>query len=117
MAWLDGLSIVVVAAVCAIYSRFYLHMMQLESYQLDGYRRWLSKNRDKLLGWTLNLGVLATLTVVVLQLLLNMLMGESCLQGGIHPGHPGRIRGGGLAAQPDAVQDSGEKALCAHRPG
>ena len=77
MAWLDGLSIVVVAAVCAVYSRFYLHMMQLESYQLDGYRRWLSKNRDKLLGWTLNLGVLATLTVVVLQLLLNMLMRES----------------------------------------
>ena len=31
-------------------------MMQLESYQMDGYRRWLSKNRDKLLGWTLNLG-------------------------------------------------------------
>ncbi|MEG1813361.1 MAG: UDP-N-acetylmuramoyl-tripeptide--D-alanyl-D-alanine ligase [Clostridia bacterium] len=75
MGWLDWLTVVVVSAVCATYSRYYLHMLQLESYQLDGYRRWLQKNRDKLLGWTLNLGVLATVAVVALQLLLNMLIG------------------------------------------
>ena len=76
MGWLDVLTVLVVTAVCAAYSRYYLHMMQLESYQLDGYRRWLSKNRDKLLGWTLNLGVLASLAAVALDLLFTMLMSE-----------------------------------------
>ena len=75
MGWMSVVSVLVVTAVCASYSRYYLHMMQLESYQLDGYQRWLSKHRDKLLGWTLNLGVLATIAEVVLRLILTMIMG------------------------------------------
>ena len=77
MFWLDLLVIVVVAGISAAYSRYYLHMLQLESYQLDGYQRWLNKNRDKLVGATLNLGIWTTLGEVVLNLFLNMVIGET----------------------------------------
>ncbi len=76
MGFLNALVVLTVTAVCAAYSRYYLHMFQLESYQLDGYRRWLNKNRDKLLGATLNLGVLATIGDVGLKLILNMFMSD-----------------------------------------
>ncbi|MDO4549354.1 MAG: UDP-N-acetylmuramoyl-tripeptide--D-alanyl-D-alanine ligase [Clostridia bacterium] len=76
MFWIEALSIVVVSAVISAYSRYYLHMMQLESYQTDGYMRWLNRNRDKLMGWTLNLGVLATIAQFLLMLFLNMLFGD-----------------------------------------
>ncbi len=72
---------IVIAAAAAIFSalfaRYYLHMFQLESYQLDGYMRWLKKNSDKHLGWTLNIGVGATILYYVLALFLRMLLGES----------------------------------------
>ena len=38
----------VVTLACAAVSRFYLHMLQLESYQLDGYLRWMNTNRGRL---------------------------------------------------------------------
>ena len=41
--------IVLVAACCAVACRHFVHMLQLESYQLPGYRRWMSRNRDRLL--------------------------------------------------------------------
>jgi hypothetical protein len=46
-----------VALVCAMSSRYYLHMMQQEHYKLPDYLAWLDKHRDKLMGWTLNVGV------------------------------------------------------------
>ena len=41
--------IVLVAACCSVACRHFVHMLQLESYQLPGYRRWMSRNRDRLL--------------------------------------------------------------------
>ena len=43
------LKIVIVAACCAAAARHYVHMLQLESYQLPGYRRWLGRNRETML--------------------------------------------------------------------
>lgn len=74
MDWLGLVTTLAVTLVSAAYSRYYLHMFQLESYQTDGYQRWLGKNRDKLLGWTLNLGVLATVFAVLAQLIFGMLL-------------------------------------------
>ena len=74
MNWLDALESILVAAISAITARYYLHMLQLESYQLDGYNRWLSKNRDKLLGWTLNIGVIAVVVKLLLPLILTLFM-------------------------------------------
>ena len=39
--------IVLVAVCCAVACRHFVHMLQLESYQLPGYRRWMSRNRDR----------------------------------------------------------------------
>ncbi len=74
MSWLDALESILVAAISAITTRYYLHMLQLESYQLDGYGRWLGKNRDKLLGWTLNIGVIAVVVKLLLPLVLSLVM-------------------------------------------
>lgn len=74
MNWLDVLESILVAAIASITSRYYLHMLQLESYQLDGYSRWLGKNRDKLLGWTLNIGVIAVVAKLLLPIILALLM-------------------------------------------
>lgn len=38
---------VIAIVASAIVARYYLHMFQLESYQLDGYIRWLKKHTDK----------------------------------------------------------------------
>jgi ABC-type sugar transport system permease subunit len=74
LSWLDALESILVAAISAITTRYYLHMLQLESYQLDGYGRWLGKNRDKLLGWTLNIGVIAVVVKLLLPLVLSLVM-------------------------------------------
>ncbi len=73
LTWFEQLA---VAAVCAISCRYFLHMFQLESYQLDGYQRWLEKNRDALLGWPLNVGVMATAVRWVLPALLAAFFGK-----------------------------------------
>ncbi len=68
----------VVAVIASVLvARYYLHMFQLESYQLDGYVRWLKKHSEKHLGWTLNIGVGAGIAYYVLALLLNMFIGET----------------------------------------
>ena len=41
--------ILLVAACCAVACRYFVHMLQLESYQLAGYQRWMRRNRDRLL--------------------------------------------------------------------
>lgn len=53
--------------------RYYLHMYQLESYQADGYVRWLRKNPEKQTGATLTIGVGATIIYFVLWLFLRVL--------------------------------------------
>lgn len=77
MSWLYTIESILVAAISAITCRYYLHMLQLESYQLDGYNRWLGKNRDKLLGWTLNIGVIAVISKLLLPLILALFMGRN----------------------------------------
>lgn len=67
---------VVAVAASALVARYYLHMFQLESYQLDGYIRWLKKHSEKHLGWTLNIGVGSVIAYYVLALILNMFIGE-----------------------------------------
>ncbi|MBQ8954836.1 MAG: UDP-N-acetylmuramoyl-tripeptide--D-alanyl-D-alanine ligase, partial [Clostridia bacterium] len=62
------------ALASAYVARYYLHMLQLESYQLDGYLRWLKKNPDKHLGGTLTIGVGATIAYYILWLLLRVFM-------------------------------------------
>ena len=64
------------ALASAAVARYYLHMLQLESYQLDGYIRWLSKNHDKQFGPTLTIGVGATAAYYALWLLLRMIVSE-----------------------------------------
>ena len=58
----------VVTLACAAVSRFYLHMLQLESYQLDGYLRWMNNNRERLFGATLAVGLTATVASLLLPL-------------------------------------------------
>ena len=50
MAWLIILELVLAATGILLASRHSLHMFQLESYQLDGYNRWLKANRARVLG-------------------------------------------------------------------
>ena len=58
---LKWIEIVIVAACCAVGARHYIHMLQLESYQLPGYRRCLKRNAEKVIRSTVLVGVLFTL--------------------------------------------------------
>ena len=70
--------IVLVCTLCAVLvGQYYLHMYQLESYQADGYVRWLKKNPDKQTGGTLTIGVGATLIYYALWLLLRVFLSAS----------------------------------------
>ena len=68
-------AVVFIASV--LVARYYLHMFQLESYQLDGYIRWLKKNHDKHLGWTLNIGVGSVAVYYVLVLFLKLFVKDA----------------------------------------
>ena len=73
MQWItEIIEIVAVALICVLCSKYYVHMLQLESYQLDGYKRWMNKNRDKITGWTLTVGVLFTFAYYALWLVLRI---------------------------------------------
>ena len=60
---------VVVALVCAYEARFYLHMLQLESYQLDGYLRYLKRNGGRMADSTIVIGAGALILHYLLSLL------------------------------------------------
>ena len=66
------LKIVVAAACCAAACRHYVHMLQLESYQLPGYQRWLSRNREAMLKQTVAVGFAATLLNWYMPILLSL---------------------------------------------
>lgn len=62
------------ALLCTLAAcRFYLHMLQLESYQLDGYERWLKANRARALGWTFTCGLAASVISLVFPVILSLL--------------------------------------------
>ena len=66
---MDMIEALAVAAICALKARFFLHMAQLEGYRPESYSSWLRKNTDKLFGWTVNLGVAASVVYFALSLL------------------------------------------------
>ena len=66
------LKTVVTAVCCALACRHFVHMLQLESYQLPGYQRWLSRNREALLKQTVATGFAATLLSWYMPILLSL---------------------------------------------
>jgi len=67
---LKWIEIVIVAACCAVGARHYIHMLQLESYQLPGYQRYLSRNFEKIMRSTVLIGVLFTVLDYVMPVIL-----------------------------------------------
>ena len=67
------------ALLTALVSRYYLHMLQLESYQLDGYVRWLKKNHSRQSG-ALTIGVSATAGSYALWLILRVFLSAAASQ-------------------------------------
>ena len=58
---LNWIEIVLTAACCAIGARHYIHMLQLESYQLPGYKRYLNNNLDRMFRRLVFMGVVFTI--------------------------------------------------------
>ena len=52
-----------------------MHMLQLESYQLDGYLRHLKRYKEEWKGWTLYTGVFALLAALVLPVIMTLFTG------------------------------------------
>lgn len=67
---LNWVEIVLTAACCAVGARHYIHMLQLESYQLPGYRRYLSRNLDNMFRRSVLVGVVFTLLGFVMAFIL-----------------------------------------------
>lgn len=72
MWWLLIIEVLVVCVLTLAASRYFIHMLQLESYQLDGYMRWLKKDSGNMFGWTFKTGVGATAAFYVLPVLVSM---------------------------------------------
>ncbi len=70
------LSVLLTAACCAVGSRYFVHMLQLESYQRPGYRRWMARNRDKVLKKCVVVGIAAVALSWYMPMFLAMFMTE-----------------------------------------
>ncbi len=57
-------------------SLHYMHMLQLESYQLDGYLRHLKRYKEEWNGWTLATGLACFAAQIVLPIVFTMFTGE-----------------------------------------
>ena len=69
---LNVLEVVLIAICCAVASRRDVHMLQLESYQLPGYRRWLSRNREYMLKHDVAIAIAATVLLWYMPVLLSL---------------------------------------------
>lgn len=58
ITWIE---IVLTAACCAVGARHYLHMLQLESYQMPGYKRYLNRSLDKMFRSLVLVGISFTI--------------------------------------------------------
>jgi len=67
---LKWIEIVIVAACCAVGARHYIHMLQLESYQLPGYKRYLNRNFERIMRSTVLIGVIFTILDYVMPAIL-----------------------------------------------
>ena len=75
MWWLTILQLAAAFIATLAASRYFIHMLQLESYQLDGYIRWLKKDTaNNMFGWTLRAGVGASVLFYALPILVSMFM-------------------------------------------
>lgn len=72
MWWLLILEMLVAALITLAASRYFIHMLQLESYQLDGYMRWLKKDTGNLFGWTFKTGIAASAAFYALPVIISM---------------------------------------------
>lgn len=72
MWWLLISEVLVVCLLTLAASRYFVHMLQLESYQLDGYMRWLKKDSGNMFGWTFRTGAGATVAFYVLPVIVSM---------------------------------------------
>ena len=61
---------VLIAACCAVGARHYLHMLQLESYQLPGYGRWLKRNLEKMFRSLVLVGIGFTVLDFIMKLII-----------------------------------------------
>ena len=68
------LEVLAAAVCCALAARRDIHMLQLESYQLPGYRRWLARNREYLLKHDVSIGLIATVAGWYLPVILSMII-------------------------------------------
>ena len=69
--WIE---ILITALCCAAGERHYIHMLQLESYQLPGYQRWLNRNLERMLRRAVPVGVGFTLLKYLMPLILTPVM-------------------------------------------
>ena len=69
MWWLLIIEIAVTFVLMGLASIHYIHMLQLESYQLDGYMRHLGRTKSEWQGWTLLCGAVCLIAGVVLPLI------------------------------------------------
>ena len=76
MVWLILTELIAVFAALMAACRYYLHMLQLESYQIDGYIRFLQKNPARKWGKTLTIGAAAGVSGLILPLLCPLFTGE-----------------------------------------
>ena len=72
MWWLLIIELLVVCLITLAASRYFIHMLQLESYQLDGYMRWLKKDPANMFGWTFRCGLIASVAFYVLPVVISM---------------------------------------------
>lgn len=72
MLWLQMIEATATAAACSVCSLKFLHMLQLESYQLPGYRRYLADHPQAMRGPALLTGVFSAAAAAVLSFLLTM---------------------------------------------
>lgn len=80
---LGCLEILVVAAGCVAVSLHFLHMLQLESYQLDGYLRWLKKNNEHARRSFVLVGVIFCVLYWYLPIFFSMFTTDDALRSGI----------------------------------
>ena len=81
------LSVLLTAACCAVGSRYFVHMLQLESYQRPGYRRWMARNRDKVLKKCVVVGIAAVALSWYMPMFLAMFMTEEAARAGSWAGY------------------------------
>ena len=70
----DIFKVMMIAVLCTVASVHYLHVLQMERYQLPGYRHWLSRRRDRVLRENVLLAFVFSAASLYLPVFLSMFM-------------------------------------------